>query len=344
MCGIMGWTQFGPKVQRLFPVLAIEMERRGSTSWGTTNGLSLTKKLGGISHTLTMDWLEWPREEGHIFHTRAPSGGTGRTVECAHPFHFHKQVGEVDGLPRLRHITGIHNGYISGGTELVKKYPDRVGFDVDSMHAFKHILDDLPTSELGGSGALAWYETYTIGDPHNTEAIVVESNELNLLRFNTTDLHIGKLIEEDGSTVWVFASTKDAIEKAARLAGVTIEEFKTIDSNKQYRLTVNGPEFVKDMEFGTGSRTTYSHHGGYSADGRYIAPGEYYAGGTSGFQRGSGSSYGGSISKNESRPKVNVDKCPLCETADIMPEMQVVCEDCYFHLMMPYVTQLNANS
>lgn len=343
MCGIMGWTQFGPKVQRMFPVLALEMERRGSTSWGTTNGLSLTKKLGGISQTLTFDWLEWPRELGHIFHTRAPSGGTGRTVECAHPFHFRKLVEHVNGQPRYKHVTGIHNGYIAGGSELVKKYPDRVGFDVDSMHAFKHILDDAPTEELGGSGALAWYETYTLGNLDDESTIVIESNQLYVAKFNTSDLHLAKILDDDGAAVWVFASTKDALERAGRLAGVTIETFATIESHKKYKVTDEGPVFVKEMVFAANTSSKHSYSGGYdSTTGRYIAPGEYVA--TGGYQKGSGSNYASSLSKYEGRVKVNVDKCPLCTKEAIMPEMQVVCECCFEQLMVPYVTQSQLNA
>lgn len=328
MCGIFGFTHWDAQTDRLFPILADAMEDRGGTSWGASDGMNFIKKLGGITKTIEPTFRQWDNRYGLIFHTRAPSSGTGRQVEDAHPFIFSKELTTInntvpDSILTLR-VTGIHNGYVASHNTLKSKYPDRKDFSVDSMHLFKHICDNEPIDEITGSGAIAWFET--IGREYldgNTPPDYLGSR-LFLARFDTDNLHFGRL--DTGEMV--FASTKDAIEKAARLADVKITEFLTIKPRTKYELvkTENNQTALvelEEMKFGS-STTSYS---GGVINGRYHAPGESSPNFPHG-QHGSTVSWPVNSVKNfVLKESDDFTICPGCNTT-IDPVEAAICEDC----------------
>jgi len=328
MCGIFGFTSWNSQTDRLFSTLANDMESRGSSSWGGTCGTSLIKRLGGITSTIDNVFRTWDTRYGLIFHTRAPSAGTGRTVEDAHPFLFSRELAlnntKSDEFILTKKIIGIHNGYVSTHNNLKTKYPDRKDFSVDSMHLFKHILDDLPLTEISGSGAIAWFETICKEYTDPTKPGEYLSSRLFLARFDSDALHIGKL--DTGEMV--FASTKTTIERAARLTDVNIVEYLTIKPRKRYELTkdVNGAGVLtelEDMNFGT---STNCYQGGV-INGTYQAPGLS----SSSFQRGTANSRGAFPEKSgvsfalyESQ---EFSSCPGCNTF-INPTTHALCDEC----------------
>lgn len=328
MCGIFGFTHWNSQTDRLFATLADEMESRGGTSWGSSNGTHYIKKLGGITTSLDNAFRSWDMQYGLIFHTRAPSSGTGRAAEDAHPFIFSREliIKDNPATPEFiytKKITGIHNGYVSTHGSLKTKYPERKDFSVDSMQLFKHITDDLPLSEIAGSGAIAWFET--ICKEYTNTNIPVEylSSRLFLARFDTEALHIGKL--DTGEMV--FASTKSAIEKAARLTDVNVAEYLTIKPRKRYELTkdAEGKAILvelEDMNFGT---STNCYAGGV-VNGVYQAPGAEQS-----FHRG-GAMYGYVSPENKNADFVLCERqefnlCPGCNTG-IDPTVKAVCDEC----------------
>lgn len=351
MCGIMGWTSFTPDVARMFPILAVEMESRGSTSWGISNGLVTYKKMGAITSTfdINMDDYTGP-QVGAIIHTRAPSSGTNRTVEAAHPHTFLKSQGEVDDNTTLfRVIAGIHNGYLSCHDTLKNKYDDRKDFCVDSQHFFKQLIEELPMDEITGSGAFAWFDTYykVVGgaaDVLDPDKITVDSTGLYIARFNNDAFHIAKLV--DGT--FVFASTKLALEKAARLGGVKISELLTIKESKRYKLLQHdGPSEVDELKFG---KTTVQDYGGGSyVNGKYYAPGNpiypHIHSGSS--QSGSANNSGANsvVGFHNTLISLQADwhKCPMCggenkPTPSFNPKVEAVCGDCFTLWIDPYLT------
>lgn len=329
MCGIFGFTSWNKQTDRLFAILADEMESRGNTSWGASCGTSFIKRLGGITSTIDNSFRGWDDKYGLIFHTRAPSAGTGRAAEDAHPFVFSREL-VLTGLPVndefyfTKKIIGIHNGYVGSHNALKIKYPERKEFSVDSMHLFKHILDDLPLSEINGSGAIAWFETVCKEYLDDTKPGEYVSSRLFLARFDSDALHIGKL--DTGEMI--FSSTKFAIEKAARLNDVNIVEYLTIKPRVRYELVksdIGEASLVEleAMEFGS---TSNCYQGGV-INGVYHAPGNS----SSSFPQGQANSRdaypeksGGGFVLVESQ---EFSFCPGCNTA-IDPTVKALCDEC----------------
>ncbi len=331
MCGIFGFTQWNNNTIPLFPVLANEMEERGTTSWGVSNGQTFLKSLGGITSTLDNKFRDWDITHGLIFHTRAPSSGTGRAVENAHPFSFSRDITSIDDTDRtIKVVTGIHNGYISNHAALKKQYEDRKDFDVDSKHLFKHICDDLPVSELYGSGAISWFETHVRIALEQPDTIL--SSRLFIARFDTEALHVARL--DTGEII--FASTKAAIAKSATLSNIKVKDWLTIQPRTKYEILHN-PEGesqliqLEPMEFGKGS---VSYQGGF-VNGHYHAPGDSQAGF---FDKGrtqpnfpnNTSHHHGVYLRNSGGgliEKENYTQCPGCKK-EFDPEVEAVCNEC----------------
>ncbi len=323
MCGIFGFTNWTQTSAEMFPTVASEMESRGGTSWGVTNGQTILKNMGPITSTLDNSFRGWDLRHGVIFHTRAPSAGTGRNIENAHPFCFDKILEQPDdaGFQLIKLVCGIHNGYVSTHHKLKTQYEDRKDFDVDSKHIFKHIIDELPLDELAGSGAISWYET-TIKAHNNAEVEdEIESTHLYIARFDTDALHIGRM---SGGEL-IFASTKSSIEKAARLACVKVTEWFTIEPRTKYEITLGeNPQLVKleEMAFGKGS-TSYA---GGMVDGRYQAPGESFF--PQNHQNHHGSYQSGNANSLNLKERNDYAKCPGC-SASIDPLTEALCDECF---------------
>lgn len=323
MCGIFGFTDWNTQTDRLFPIIADEMESRGSSSWGTTNGDQIYKKLGAITKTIEHNFRGWEHARGLIFHTRAPSAGTGRTVDDAHPFMFYRIL-DLNSNPEFqlyKGVVGIHNGYVSNNFALKNKYEDRKDFSVDSMHIFKHLCDGTDTAEITGSGAIAWYETIIKRYTNAGKPDELLDRRLFLARFNTDSLHIGRI--DTGEMV--FASTKEAIEKAARLACTNIAEYYTIKDNIKYELLPGSPASIKEIGPLVFGKASDSYSGGM-VNGVYQAPGAC-AGNFPHRSHDNRGVYLGKSGKSGLSNDPNFDLCPGCDTK-IDPTTRAICDDC----------------
>jgi hypothetical protein len=185
-----------------------------------------------------------------IFHTRAASTG-GVTLDNQHPFVFH--AGEPGTPEWERTVCGIHNGIISNHLEMNQKYSR--GFEVDSMHIYKHLAERRVTSELTGYGNLAWYE-FRPDDPTGT---------LYFLRFNSSDLHVAKMVSGEV----VFCSERDPIERAAKMCGGEVKVFHTLEEEHVYFIR-HSPEgeavLYKSAKVPFGPRSSYSANRGRGYD------------------------------------------------------------------------------
>lgn len=257
MCGIAGCGTLTDVTRRMLGYMMWDMERRGTDSWGATNGVDVHKTLGPITETWSEyeeDIFSWDRV---ILHTRGASVGDV-TRPNQHPFISHNGVGDT----WKKTVVGIHNGCISNHEELAKKYPDRK-FEVDSMHVFEHFAKGLPTSEIYGWGNLAWYE-YTPEDPNGS---------LYLMKFNADNLYTCLL--ETGEIV--FCSVLETLQRAALMAGSKVETRYKIEDEMVYHVVPEVDEqgvWVKDKilkteekrVFGTRNYFPVSQHTGPNSD------------------------------------------------------------------------------
>jgi hypothetical protein len=184
------------------------METRGRKSWGWTDGKEqIIKSLGEITEGMNATFL------GHkqaALHTRQPT--TGATVkDNSHPF-------------RIKNVLGMHNGVVRNHDELQKKYERKC--EVDSEHIFYHIAEERPLSEISAYGAIVFWK----------------DDKLYLGRFNGGELTLART-----ENAWIFASTKDSLEVALRMAGLLKGAvwFK-LKENQLYRL--EGNSLFRDMK------------------------------------------------------------------------------------------------
>jgi len=216
--------------------LAYAMEDRGDDSWGVAIGqgseVIVKKDVGPISG----GWVDcrpvlgW---DSAIWHTRRASVGKV-CRRNAHPF----MAGENGKI-----CVGVHNGGVSNWELLNKKYNRHV--EVDSEHIWMHVAEGKDTIDINGSGALAWFEK--------------SDGELRLFLayFNSGSLHVA---EVDGAIV--FASTEEAIRRAARFARVEIDKWWKLKAEYKYEITREIRE-IAEMGFGFA--------GGYQQyQGRYV--------------------------------------------------------------------------
>lgn len=232
------------------------MEERGKDSWGGTSGIEDVRQIGPITSTwasMEPTIATWGRG---IFHTRAASQGKV-TLANQHPFEFDYSIPDSSDPTNptkttwVRYVTGIHNGIITNHFDMNRKYDRK--FEVDSMHIYAHLAARLPTSELQGWGALAWYE-YTNSHPNG---------RLHLLRFNSDNLHMYRL--ESGELV--FASTSESLRRAIHMSGGVVKHPIKIDEEKIYTVEdVDGEDIVyvssKKFPFGTRGQVATSGNRG----------------------------------------------------------------------------------
>lgn len=196
------------------------MSERGRSSWGVTDGDSLFKQVGDICDTFVELDLKGPS-----YHTRAPSCGEVSEAN-AHPFEW---VSEAQN----RRVVGMHNGHIANHSDLKTKYaPARDAIQVDSQHIIAHLAEGSDLAELGGYGAVVWYEMPIGKHAERTRF---------LSTFNSTALSIAKL----KSGECVYASTESAITTALKLCGAQLDSFYRIDEKMKYSFSADGSELER---------------------------------------------------------------------------------------------------
>lgn len=204
MCGIFGFSNSTPLTRLMTPTLALAMEQRGDQSWGVTDGDFIYKTAGSISDTFIDCDLDGP-----VYHTRMASCGAV-SDRNAHPFQYKDKL----------LVTGVHNGTLSNHLALKNKY-NREAVEVDSEHIFMHLAEGKSVGEIGGSGAVVWYES----PPEKLKARIRYFS-----RFNSESMHFAKM--KSGEIV--FASTKAAIQIAAQLASAEIDFFYDTEEKMRY--------------------------------------------------------------------------------------------------------------
>jgi hypothetical protein len=171
-------------------VLITHMDDRGGDSFGYYKSGHITKDVGTAAFGANIEDIA--RSRAVFLHTRKATVGDVSQPN-AHPF-------------RSEGIVGCHNGGVSNHREL----NHRLGrdFDVDSMHIFAQIAENLPLEDLRASGAIVFVD---------------ENDNVNkhyLCRFNGGSLVIAGIGLKDNPEAVVFASTRSAVESALDLARV----------------------------------------------------------------------------------------------------------------------------
>lgn len=317
MCGIFGFSTLNDNTRALIPVLAAYMADRGRDSWGCTNGTNVYRALGSITRTFNNEYDNWDCSDGLIFHTRGASAGMGVTIDNCHPFLFSKPIDDIDNDKAHRVVCGIHNGYISNHYALKNKYREtRSEFGVDSKHIFKHIVDDVPLSELNGSAAIAFFDTkMTFKD--NPEDDLIHETGLYFAKLKNDALHTVVLATGE----LVFASTITAIEAAVCLSGQQIKSTLLTESDYLYQLGINNATQevclyrLKKLDFGSkpvefAAQTQYP--GGHGGNRQVYYP----------------ENHGYAAKAHEKMLDENHKFCYICGTG-IDPAIQAMCESCY---------------
>lgn len=199
--------------KHMTPILALAMESRGRAAWGVTDGDFTHRATSAISESFQE--LNLGAKHGVIYHTRAPSCGSN-IIPNTHPFEFTGPEGR---------IIGIHNGHIMNHEALDAKHGR--SFAVDSMHIFAHLAEGKDLAEIGGYGAIAWYQI-PVEDP--------ESRSLYLSSWNNGSLAIARLKTGEA----VFASTESAIKLAARMCGAEIDTFYQVPPKERFSIEADG--------------------------------------------------------------------------------------------------------
>jgi hypothetical protein len=215
MCGIFGW-QLNPKADQLSHIqralagltLAESMETRGRDSFGAAvwpesespdSPPFIFRRLGKITEHGSSLFPELATASRVIAHTRAATVGKVST-ENSHPF----EIGDV---------IGVHNGMVHNYKDMNDKY--KRNFDVDSMHIFAHLNDNLDLDELDVYGTIVFVRT--------SEKFA----NLYLAKSEYGSLEVGRIYESRGAKSGdylgtIFASELNAIRKIEERLGVDI--------------------------------------------------------------------------------------------------------------------------
>lgn len=231
MCGIAG-ASLSPKDQvnakRIAKAMLLEIEHRGRDATGfafrDSNGQFQVHKRDIDATQFVKRNLCLPKaSRTFIMHTRFATQGDPIFNENNHPI-------------LTAGIVGVHNGHVSNDWELFRdiddalevKHPDsiRIGeVDSEAVFALLGYLDydgDAPKllEQVRGGAAIAWMNEAD------------ESDALYLARLNSSPLIIG---ETDSGSL-LFASTQEAVEAGANVAGLTLKMIRDIPEGTYMRV------------------------------------------------------------------------------------------------------------
>lgn len=220
MCGIAGYSldKTDAKTAAALAILALEMEDRGSHSWGTMSNTRFNKGVGPITSGFGLPSV---LPNSFALHTRFATTGKIETRN-SHPFKIIGSMGEV---------IGMHNGIVYNHEDLNRKYGRECS--VDSEHIFHHIADGVALDDIEAYGA-----------------IVYRLNGVwHIGRFNYGDMAVAGT--KHG---YFFASTDKALASALALAGIKHDAIVVLPNDKIYTFGPRNFDFVYDinMKFGVG--------------------------------------------------------------------------------------------
>lgn len=211
MCGIAGYivTQSNDRVRLAISILALEMEDRGSDSWGMFYGTpNESLAVHRVAQSVRKSF-DLPKELPLTMavHTRHATTGTIKAGN-AHPFTVKGALGKV---------VGMHNGIISNHRELGARY--KRSYRVDSEHIFANIAEGISLADLEGYGTVVY----------------ALNGEWYIGRFQGGELSI--VATEFGV---FFASTENSLRLALRMAGIPITKWLTTKDGTLYALDAKG--------------------------------------------------------------------------------------------------------
>lgn len=249
MCGLFGWyLKPGAvpmhKVAIMAAILASENETRGPDSFGIAfesadkKGIAIEKGVGRV--TAKCDVSKYVQSPIVLGHTRRATSGP-ISHDNAHPW-------------LIKGIVGAHNGWVTNKAELDAKYPDRK-CQVDSMHIFHHLGDDLDLNELKVHGTITFMRTSELG-------------KVYLLRSQTGELAVHGIGKDRKKPIGIMWSSEALVASTAlSLAGLEHWQFDvkprrlyTIENCVLYR---NNGEITFDPQYSTRFNNNEHHHATY---------------------------------------------------------------------------------
>lgn len=246
MCGIYGF-QLRPgyemseyELTMMSMVLADEMESRGRDSFGgigiptdedEDKVARIVRGVGKVSEGGKELFRLAASSRSFLGHTRAATKGSV-CIDNTHPF-------------RSGDVLGVHNGVITNHDHLNHKYDRK--FAVDSMHAFAHIDQDLPLTELWGYGTLFWLRSSE------------HWSKIHFAKTNGGSLHVAKIFRDeedakeraDNHLGLIWASEINALRRVCGLLGFGMLQ-TILDENIMYEI-IEGTVYTTKKPFLFGS-------------------------------------------------------------------------------------------